>query len=525
MENQDDLKYSLGGNLSNFSSYNLYMRRYYQKNVENSLQDFLQNLEIADGAQSSFFDEKITYNRLTTNGTIIEETMSIFEAYLINGASFVARGVTLSDLEFNDYLSNANIQHFIRNYLEMYPMTIDSLLESLYTEIDETIEGYEGIEEFIAYSTYLILCVILTLFLYALFSIRSKFIEVFNSFTSLGEDQFENRINELRRFDELIHIFEKSNYFEDIMGNDLRIGHKRKDLRQQKIAKRYAINMFLFGMGRVILIKFIYVSCLIGLFIFRYLNTQESILSVEHSLDSLVNIYDITTNELVGYNALLQNLIVGNNSKYNSISITEFIKNRPEDSFKRYEKISSLIKLDGENLLNLSSAIPPSICSFFIMYEAFGELCTVLDEGIPNKGIMQANYRSNQILDELYQKMIETNLFYVDQIINSQVFINWQFTLTTLYTESNLYYSKIISKSLQSTILKLSGELESVFIIFELLLFILSVPTIRYTSSFITYKINTLKCAFKAHSVESLIECLNTRMSFLGLMRLNRRYF
>jgi len=522
----------LGYDLADFRDYNRNQLRTYTYKIKEILLNFLSGFEAISRDRQIYFDEYLDFSRLSPNKTLVEESIPFYSAFLILQTNQISYMSNMSDSIFSQKIESMALKYFTGNILAYFP----SQFSDFFKDLDNKTQGYlEDYSKLLRYMNYgvdfaVFVCLIFSLFL--LSRIRSSFLDVYNSYLNIREDEFEHRVKDINIIESHLRTFQNANYFVDLMGADLREQDEIPEQRGKKKVREYKENCNWFGMAfSLLIILFIFAVQLIVSTIKINLDIQSMDTSIE-SLNAMTNIYEVVNDEQLSYAALLQYIILGENSQLNRKPILEYMNKRQLDSIERYNKVKSIIslgytKLDvkpSNNGLNLLDDFP-SLCDITPDLYNRMELCTRLDDGIPEKGLIQSNFRVNQMLDEFNSKLIAPGLFKPTEILALEEFINWKYTFTEVYTPANIYWMEIAVNQLEFRTLLLREGYHSVFYEISLCLVLIGSLTILAIYRNIRSRIKDLVYGYRTLGVEIVTENTIVKMQFLSLLRLGQRYF
>jgi len=362
----------------------------------------------------------------------------------------IALAASLDDNTFINHKNSPLLNFFTLNMLERLPQQLESVLAFLESEAEWPMESYSSLLGSMKYilNSFIFFCYLVTIYL--VWNFKNGFVDIYSSLLKINEAAFDERIKEINHAHQLLQILADSNYFEDIMkfkSEQIEGDSQRKVGR--KIIRRFKDKCNWFGLSNSLII-FSIVFLLLNTFVTVQIEIDSK--SVETSLKRIqitLNSNIVLRDEILSYAALMQYIVLGVDSKFNEKPIFEFLQQRINSATERFAMIKTLSVLGLSNLdikpeyLNnsLRNTEFPSLCDIVPAVIERSELCSLLDDGIPQKGLIQSNYRVNQVLDEFYSQLTTPNVTSPSILGTSDAFTTFSYSLTWLYFPSLHFYS------------------------------------------------------------------------------------
>jgi hypothetical protein len=120
---------------------------------------------------------------------------------------------------------------------------------------------------------------------------------------------------------------------------------------------------------------------------------------------------DLINNQLFFKNALMQKIVLGDDTKVMNKSVNAFLEEW-KTKVKSNSNLIFQLSEDGDNFIpfpdlqkELVLYSNASLCSFAEPLKKKQELCTLLDNKLPARGIVQVYFRVTQYLEEVWSQM------------------------------------------------------------------------------------------------------------------------
>lgn len=476
-----------------------------------------------------YFNTTLNFTRLDPAKKISADNLPFYNGYFLLIAANIFKTKQVEDAQYTQSTSSETIRYFIQNILGHFPVQYREF-EAMY--FDNISQLFTGLTRLLYLSQIIVgttLALSFGVSIFVISKIRAVFKEVFMSLVNIREHEFEQRHSEVYKVEELLKTFEASNFFEDMMGVSIKSQVVDAGQRSKKKAKKYKINCYCFGLAPTILLILGFFTIQIvagaGKSLFEVIKMNSGI----DLLSRIQNTFFTIDDQMVGYNSLMQELILNNQStEVNNQSTSEYLKLWASGSSERNERVNKyrelgLSKISG---VEFPAGITdfPSLCDLTPELIVRKDLCLYLDDKIALKGILQSNFRVNQYLDEIYSKYLEGK-FTKEEILNDETFIDWKYTFMNVYLRSSIYMQEVLAKELNYEI-SLSLESYHKSFYYYLSVFIFGgIWTIIIIFLNIKEQLKRLVYSYKVLSVNIITENTLIKLCFLRLLRLSKKHF
>lgn len=303
--------------------------------------------ELDDTERNQMFEYKIQYNTHEVNGSLIKNTMSIYQGYLLMTTTKI---LELADKEITKLSTaeiNREVLYWTENAMNGIPIAYIPFGDYLYTNMNST---YQDFIDFVLLCLFVIIGMMIVLVIAStvcIMMVRKMFKDIYNSFLNITEGEFEERSNQLNQVSEMLNKFKSSFYFQDFMG--LSTADKLKT-NTSKTNKKYVNQLYcfrlLFSVGFIILFYMIQILFSSGMMlIFRNnINKALWITEKQHLLNTLIN------NQIFFKNSLMQRIVLGNDTKVMNKTVDTFLSEW-KTKVKTSSNLIFELSEDGENFV------------------------------------------------------------------------------------------------------------------------------------------------------------------------------
>lgn len=172
----------------------------------------------------------------------------------------------------------------------------------------------------------------------------------------------------------------------------------------------------------------------------------------------------------------------------------------------------------------LSNISNSSICSYTDQLLTRKELCPLLDNKLPLRGIVQVYFRVAQYLDEIYSQIGNSN-FDSTGLLNDAEFIEFEYTFEQAY-----YWTFVFIEhkphSFFSNYIKIDMEKEVALIVNLMVTFIVvSFFFIVFSFQNVIRQVSRVSFTFQLLSINTVINNTGIKYRFLKVYRLNQKHF
>jgi len=361
--------------------------------------------------------------------------------------------------------------------------------------------------------------------------LHRSFKEIYISFLSLHEHEFQERLEQLTQLKEVLMMFKDSNYFDDMMGSRAMDNGGRIAKQSKKTTLAFSKGIFCFNLAPSIIFIGVYyiiqiAFCSVIILILQTSATKAITVSekqqslnqiiIRHSsyYDALMNYFEFGDDALYFNESMKVALpkildeIGGEDSNINTITASNNI-------LTGVSEIESYIKEISEN----------SLCEYTASLKARNELCEVLDSRIPMKGIVQAYYRNQKFFLETFTKIIDSGYSTnIDSIITDRNFIEWEYAFDIIYIPAFID----IQRKVYTMLISFLDGMEQIDtrLNYALLVFCLSSIIMAYYSfKRLRSEAKKVSYSYQMLSINSVIENMAIKVIFLRVFKINVRQF
>lgn len=476
--------------------------------------------------KQKFFDQKLAYNDHEVNGTVKPASMGIYQGYILLATTKMVEVSTLPLTEVTKESLDRDVLYLFDNTLNSLPIHSDPFSEFLYVSMNNT---YEEFMTFVLMALFVIISLVIVLLivtLFCIYKIKRMFWDIYYSYTNINEGEFEARFKELSTVDTLLSRFKTSGYFYDFMGEQ-DIGRTKPDTKKK--TKKYQDTMYcfrlLFSLAFIGLFYVIQITFSSGMMLIFRTNVDRAlwITSKQRLAQNVLN------DQLIFYNSMKQKMILGDNTKAYNESINAFlpkwreqIKQNSDQIFQLFEDNSdeSYSKLKDFLVQNSNS----SLCSYTSSLLKRKELCHLLDNKIPLRGIVQAYFRVTQYLDEALNHIIQNSENTFD-LANDPEFIELEYTFENVYYPAFIFLEDQIHQFFKIYVVEQVSD--AVDLIVSLMVGFIAVSFFFTIFSFknIIMQVNRVAFTFQLLSMDTVINNTGVKFRFLKVYRLNQKHF
>lgn len=374
------------------------------------------------------------------------ETRSLFDGYCmiqtwyiyLMNTSNMSLTIDESEISRSTRIFNSNILDQSFTSPEEFKDRILKIIDGLFTKMQFWMRLVIITESFLLISFMIFFAVIV-------YKLLRRYTIGYNSLQHLKSPELKDRLIQLRSSLLVIHEFEHSAYYDnsfmkppesyihDKIGkfaqNNLLTKRRNKWHKQVKyysygMFKPFCgLSLFFFVLTLFVLVSFIYIG--------QFLENTIGIIYIARDIDYVANI------QILHYSSIMSAMNMDVNRKlfgggfWDGLSILE---KKAEDSTISYISHSQnkLSRALYSNSLDFTSLFTDSACLRLAKYNKNISLCTSLDSSIPNAGLTQILYRNNKLLGDLLVET-KTSKENIKQQLNSNDFIDWEFTFLTIY--------------------------------------------------------------------------------------------
>lgn len=300
--------------------------------------------ELSDGERSKLFDYKIQYNTHEVNGSLIPNEMSIYQGYLLMTTTKILELVGEDIARIDNADNDREILYFTENAMNGLPLAYLPFGDYLYANMNST---YQDFIDFVLLCLFVIIGMMIILVIAStvcILLVRRMFKEIYNSFLNITEGEFEERSSQLNQVSDILNKFKQSFYFQDFMGYST---VDKVKTNTNKTNKKYVNHLYcfrlLFSVGFIVLFYMIQIIFSSGMMlIFR--NNINKALWITHK-QSIMN--DLINNQLFFKNALMQKIVLGDDTKVMNKSVNVFLEEW-KTSVKANSNIIFQLSEDGD---------------------------------------------------------------------------------------------------------------------------------------------------------------------------------
>ena len=516
------LPYQLA-NIESYQSYQIQQTKDTFINLTNKIYKYMGNFGTK---KSLYFDNNITYYQHEVNGSQILKSMTVYQGYLL---LMTAKSIEISKIpikKFGQKSLNREILYMFDNSLNGLPMAYEPFNEMLYTGMNG---AYEEFMSFVLICLFIIVGLILILMLITIvFILRIKrmFWDIYQSFINITEGEYDERFKQLTIMNDMLHDFKMHSYFHDFMGfREI----ERPSTDAKKKAKSYQGRFYCFGLVLSIASIVMFYLVQVSFSSIMMLIFQENVGQALWITDKQWKSKQLISNQMIFYNGLKQKILFDKPTKGLNKSIdvflTEWNTKMKENSaiiFHLFEESKGTKYEELEKFLKKASN--SSLCSFVGKLEKQKELCDLLDNQIPLRGIVQVFFRIVQYLEEIYTRVINSS-FDRDKIMNDPEFVGLEYTFENVYFPAFLYLENQIQTKFEKFVSIRVNEAVNLIITMMISFIMVSFFFTLFSFKNIILQVSRVSFSFQLLSTNTIIGNPGIKYRFLKVYRLNQKHF
>lgn len=233
--------------------------------------------------------------------------------------------------------------------------------------------------------------------------------------------------------------------------------------------------------------------------------------------------------QMIFYNSIKQKMIMGSETKVYGEPIDTFLpkwrdmtKQSSDDIFKLFEQGSSNAYPKLEEFLTQNSN--SSLCDFTSVLKTRKELCNLLDNKIPLRGIVQVYFRVTQYLDEALEHLAK-KAENAKILANDHEFVEFEYTFENIYYKTFLFIEHEVHEYLEVYVFEQVHEAINLIISLMIAFIVISFFFTIFSFRNIIIQINRVSFTFQLLSMDTVINNTGVKFRFLKVYRLNQKHF
>lgn len=472
------------------------------------------------------FEEKIIYNQHEVNGSAVEKSMGIYQGYLLLTTTKVIELANLDIKKMKPEDLNRDLLYFLDNSMNGIPQAFEVFNDFLYNLMTQ---NYNDFMAFVYLCLFIIIGFTVVLMIASvsiIFRVKKMFWEIYQCFLGITKSEFDERSTQLNIMTKMMDEFKESNYFKDFMSfNDFTLPKKSSS----KKGKKYTDSLYCF--------KLLYSLGFIGLFYTIQLGFSSGMMLIfKDSVDKGIwitikqnDLKQVLMDEFFYYNSLKQKMVLGGESKVFGKKFEEYI---PELKKRMKDDSDTMMKLfedrDDKAYIPLkdyfSKHANSSLCDYSSSIKEKKELCHLLDNKLPLRGIVQVYFRISQYMDEIYSQL-ENASFDTNSLINDSEYIEFEYTFENVYYWTFVFLEHEAHEFFEDFVFLVIEEDVSLIINLMVSFIVVSFFFTIFSFRNIISQISRVSFTFQLLSINTIINNTGIKYRFLKVYRLNQKHF
>lgn len=525
MEAVSDYK-ELGFDLADFESYSKYQIEASRDNMIRLLNKIYKYMGEFGDNNKKFFEKKISYFQHEINGTAVKKSMGIYQGYLLLTTTKVIEIANLDIKTLQPESLNRDVLYFLDNSMNGIPEAFEAFNDFLYQLMTT---NYYNFMAFVYLCLFIIIGLTVILMISSICSIlkiKNMFWEIYQSYLGITKSEFDERTRQLNMMSKMMSEFKESNYFKDLMSfNDFSLPKKTSS----KKGKKYTDSIHCFNL--------LYSVGFIGLFyIIQICFSSGMMLIFKGSVDKGVwicvkqnDLKQVLMDEFFFYNTIKQSLVLGKDKKVFGNSLDEYIPKLKELTRKDTDTIMKLFEDRDTNAYEplkdyFNSHSNSSLCDYSKKIKSRKELCYLLDNKLPLRGIVQVYFRISQYIEEVYSQM-KTETFDATDLLNDSEYIELEYSFENVYYWTFVFLEHEAHEFFEDFVFIAIDE--DVALIINLMIIFIAVSFFFTIFSFknIINQVSRITFTFQLLSINTVINNTGIKYRFLKVYRLNQKHF